>query len=131
MIAINLIEETIGRAPFETLCEWCGGVELYIPSSGDGDQAARIVERIGQDAAAKLIAWAGGTRIYIPMLYQVDLMRRREELRAMRARGRTINEIARDYTYKGRYCARNVQRLLAMRDDEIDGIDDSGQLSML
>lgn len=129
---VNLIEECIGYEAMSSLAGWTGGIELYIPSASAGDQYAALVARIGATAAGKLVAWAGGSRIYIPMLFQVELMRRRDEVIEMRGRGKTLHEISREYRYTGRYSQRNIQRLLEMRDDDILRIaDDGAQLSIL
>lgn len=128
---VNLIEECIGYDALARLADWTGGIELYVPSVASGDQYAAISGRIGEPAAIKLIKWAGGTRLYVPMMFQVELLRRRAEVQALRSSGKTLLEIAREYTYTGRYSQRNIQRLLVMADDEILSLpEDDLQISI-
>jgi hypothetical protein len=109
----NLIERIIGREAYLALCDWSGGISLYVPSSLDTASGQHLCEEIGQEAADKLVQWAGGSTIAVPSRNDHAISRRRRELRTMRRRGMTVQEIARIYRYEGRYTERQIYRLLS------------------
>ena len=109
----NLIERIIGREAYLTLCDWSGGISLYVPSSLDTASGQHLVEELGHDAAIRLIQWAGGSTIAVPSRNEQAIQRRRRELAVMRRRGMTVQEIARIYRYEGRYTERQIYRLLS------------------
>ena len=108
----NLIERIIGREAYLALCEWTGGISLYVPACIESDGGQDIVREIGRDAAEKLTEWAGGTSIAVPSRNDAAIERRRREIRTMRRRGMTVQEIARIYRYEGKYTERQIYNLL-------------------
>lgn len=108
----NLIERVIGRDAYIALCDWTGGINLYVPSSIDTASGQHLAEEIGQEAAEKLIQWAGGSSIAVPSRRCHEIKRRKRDVQAMRRRGLTVQEISRFYRYESRYTERQIYRLL-------------------
>lgn len=108
----NLIERIIGREAYLALCAWSGGISLYVPSTVETASGKHIAEEIGIEAAEKLIQWAGGSTIAVPSRNARTIEKRQREIKTMRRRGMTVQEIARIYRYEGRYTERQIYRLL-------------------
>lgn len=122
----NLIEDTIGSEAYQDLCAWCGGTNYYVPSDPENAQGIELERAIGGVPARRLIRWAGGSVIYVPSRFIADLIRRRDEIMAMRSKGKTVQEIARSYTYVGRYTERQLWRMInTPREDLIKKIQNT------
>lgn len=113
----NLIEDIIGHDAYLDLCAWCGGTNYYVPSDSEDHNGLKLERAIGRPGARRLVDWAGGSIIYVPSRYVVELYRRRDEINVLRRRGKTVQEIAREYRYEGRYTERQIWRLLSSAND--------------
>lgn len=111
-ISENLIEDVIGRDAYLDLCAWCGGTSYYVPSDSEDANGLRLEHAIGRPGARRLVEWAGGSVIYVPSRYAAEIARRRDEIAALRKRGKTVQEIAREYRYEGRYTERQIWAIL-------------------
>lgn len=116
--AENLIEEVIGRDAYMELCAWCGGTTFYVPSDPENAQGLELERAIGAVAARRLIRWAGSSLVYVPSRFTAELIKRRDEIMALRNTGKTVQEIARSYTYQGRYTERQLWRIINTPRDE-------------
>lgn len=115
----NMIDDILGRAAYLALCGWTGGVNYYVPSAPDSLQGRELAQAIGEAGARKLIDWAGGSVIYVPNRLAADLIVRQRDVFALRATGKTVQEIARAYRYEGRYTERQIWRFMALSRDDI------------
>jgi Mor family transcriptional regulator len=110
---MNLIEETIGSDAFRLLREWVGGTDYYVPQKLITEQATVLSMKIGHSAAQKLMEWAGGSRIYVVSSEEHEIEKRRDDIRGMRNRGMTLNEISRIFRFEARYSVKQISRLLS------------------
>lgn len=129
--AENLIEDIIGHDAYLKLCEWCGGINYYVPSDAENFQGLELERAIGRPGARRLVEWAGGSIIYVPNRFAAELLKRRDEIMAMRKNGKTVQEISRAYTYEGRYTERQIWRVInTPRDEILHGATDSQNLDL-
>lgn len=115
----NLIEDTIGSDAYFDLCAWCGGTNYYVPSDPENYQGLELERAIGAVAARRLIRWAGGSLVYVPSRFTAELLKRRDEIMELRNKGKTVQEIARCYTYTGRYTERQLWRMINTPREEL------------
>lgn len=115
----NLIEDTIGTAAYLALCDWTGGVNYYVPSSPDCEQAQKLAQAIGDAPMRLLVQWAMGSVIYVPNRSAAELLKRQREILCMRSTGKTVQEIARTYKYNSRYTERQIWRMMTLPRSEI------------
>jgi hypothetical protein len=108
---VNLVEEVIGTEAFRLLRDWAGGGDFYVPLNLQS-QIEALEGKIGEEPARRLMAWAGGSRIYIISSEEYEIEKRKDELRAMRNRGMTLEEISRNFRFESRYSIRQISRLL-------------------
>lgn len=127
----NLIEDIIGHDAYIDLCAWCGGVNYYVPSDAENKQGLELERAIGHAAARRLVDWAGGSVIYVPSRFAAELLKRRDEIMALRNRGKTVQEIARSYSYEGRYTERQLWRMInTPREDMLRSATDSKNMDL-
>lgn len=127
----NLIEETIGHDAYIDLCAWCGGVNYYVPSDIEDRNGLELENAIGKPAARRLIEWAGGSVVYVPSRFNAELLKRRDEINALRKCGKTVQEIARTYEYHGRYTERQIWRMITTpREVMLRGAQDNQNLDL-
>jgi len=107
---LGFIVELIGEEAAAKLIASFGGTRLYVPHSPCPDDAlARVV---GTEAALKLARMFGGERVELPKPPP-----RRSQILALRAAGRSVEEIARALS-----CTRRrVLQVLAQARREICG----------
>lgn len=89
------ISQMIGIEATAKLVAEYGGTRLYIASSLNPDK--KLFKLLGQEIAQKLTGEFGGLRPEIPRAVKVLAYQRNEKIRADRAAGMKVRELARNY----------------------------------
>lgn len=94
------ISAMIGIEATAKLVAEYGGTRLYIGSSLNPDK--ELFKLLGQEIAQKLTREFGGLRPEIPRGVKAHAYQRNEKIRADRATGMTVRELARKYEFTER-----------------------------
>lgn len=110
---LSSLEDAIGPAAFARLAQCFGGSDICLPITDAGRSYKKLVAVLGAGATRNLMLWGGGCRIYVPRTPSGEQRRRYEDICELRARGKTLTEIASEYTYTARYTERQIRAILA------------------
>ena len=106
-------DDLLGLDAWRALVGRYGGCGYKIPATIASDRGRALAALIGERAAQQLIEYGGGCEIYVHAARDEISTARHREIRAMRARGMTIVEIVRAYTWTACYTERAVYEILA------------------
>jgi len=107
------LEDAIGPAAFARLAQCFGGSDICLPSTDTSRSYKKLVAVLGEKTTRNLMLWGGGCRIYVPRSPSGEQRQRYEEICELRSRGKTLTEIASEYTYTARYTERQIRAILA------------------
>jgi hypothetical protein len=106
------LSRLLGQDALNVLMAEVGGTDWDVPAHSATKRGQALCELLGDGPATRLMAECGGCRVYVGYDYDRVLRTRQAEMLAMREGGKSIDEIAREYRYTGRYTSRNVREVL-------------------